>query len=180
MRTASRAGPCAYSRGHPLHKWFDVRVEAEEVVGVVLLLQCCQPLVVGAVGDANPVLVIAAEVIDVGTTGEGLQRPPEVAGPRNVLVGVRCVEPLRDDYGRIRESAMWKGRRLGVDSACSAANGLNKDPRQRGGLGSRVLREDLDGLVGEICQKVGLSVVIRAGRKPVIKDALLGHIGYGA
>src|SRR5713101_4269549 len=175
MRTASRAGPCAYSRGHPLHKWFDVRVEAEEVVGVVLLLQCCQPLVVGAVGDANPVLVIAAEVIDVGTTGEGLQRPPEVAGPRNVLVGVRCVEPLRDDYGRIRESAMWKGRR-GVDSACSAANGLNKDPRQRGGLGSRVLREDLDGLVGEIRQEAALGVVVGAGGKPSISQALLGRI----
>ncbi len=50
----------------------DVRVEAEEVVRVVLLLQGGQPLVVGAVGGRNALLIILAEIVHVDAAGEGI------------------------------------------------------------------------------------------------------------
>src|SRR5712692_11914431 len=75
---------------------------------------------------------------------------------------------------------MGKGHRAGGNSTGSTTDRLNKDPRQRGGLRRRVLREDLDGLVGEIYQEIGLGVVVGAGRKPGISYALVNHIGHRA
>src|SRR5262245_5942702 len=96
----------------------DVWVEVEEIVGVVLFLQRCQALVVGAIGGTNPVPIVVAEVIHVDAiTGEPVQRPPEVTGPADVPLGVRGINPFRDDDGRIRELAMGEGHRAGRNSA---------------------------------------------------------------
>jgi hypothetical protein len=43
---------------------------------------------------------------------------------------------------------MREGRRVGSHTAGRTTHRLNKHPRPRGGLGCRVLGEDLDGFVG--------------------------------
>src|SRR5947209_3159156 len=107
----------------------DVRIEAEEIVRVVLLFQRGQPLIVGAVGGGHALLVILAEIVDIDAAGEGMKRAPAVAGPRHVLGGVRRVEPLRDGDRRVRKGARTERRRIGGDSPCGSEYGLNEHPR---------------------------------------------------
>src|ERR1700730_2233182 len=90
-----RNGCSTRRAGCPRRDWcrsarrFDVRVEAEEIVGVVRLLQRRQPLIISAVGCGDALLVVLAEVVDVDAAGEGLQCAPAVAGPPDILGGVR-------------------------------------------------------------------------------------------
>jgi len=86
--------------------------------------------------------------------------------------------PLGDDDGRIRECPMRKRHCVGGNATGSTTNSLNKNPGQRRRLGSRILSKDLDGVIDEVRQEGGLSVVARAGGKGRIKHALVGQISY--
>jgi hypothetical protein len=55
---------------------FDVLVEAEEVRGVVLLLDCCEPLIIGTVGGPDRGLALVTQIIDVGPSAQERLRGP--------------------------------------------------------------------------------------------------------
>jgi hypothetical protein len=102
----------------------------EEVVGVVLLFQFCQSLIVGAVGDWNSIVIILAEVVHIDTAGgEGMQRFPAVAGPAYVPAGIRRVKPLRDDYGGVWEGAMAECHRVRRNPGCCTTDCLHENAR---------------------------------------------------
>src|SRR5829696_4312358 len=64
----------------------DVLVEPEEVVWVVLALECLQAIVLGrAVGLADPILPFLHEEVDVDMLVVRLQRGPQSAGPLALL-----------------------------------------------------------------------------------------------
>src|SRR6185369_10862209 len=90
MPPRSKPGPAAPSRSGRRR---DVRIQAEEVVGVVLLLERGQPFIARPIAAANPVLVIVAQIVHVGGPGrERLQGLPEVAGPADMDFGFRRVQ----------------------------------------------------------------------------------------
>src|SRR3954453_20554524 len=74
----------------------DVVVEAEEVVGVVLLLEADEPLIVRSVGFGNPTVVVAVEVIDIDAVASWREVVPYGPGPFDTGRSLIWLDPLGD------------------------------------------------------------------------------------
>ena len=69
-------------------------VHAEEIFPVILVLQCSEPGILGAIGAANGFVVHRAEIVDVSRIGqEGLHGAPEPVHPADIGFGVGWIAP---------------------------------------------------------------------------------------
>src|SRR5262245_62735997 len=94
-------GPVIPQTCLPLHRGPNVLVVAEQVRGVVLVLQGDQPFIVLSEGGPDPVhtlLGLSAQDIDVATPhDEGFHRLRRLAYPPDMALRPTRVPPVRED-----------------------------------------------------------------------------------
>src|SRR5207302_7385629 len=137
-----------------------VLVQAEEVVGVVALLERLQPVVAGRpIGLADALLALVHEEVHVHARVVGLQRGPEPPGPLALLV-----EPLRRGGRGVhvdREAARSavEGGLVLADPRDRPAQLEARERRERRRLPLRVVRDDVDDVVRQLTE-VGRAEVV--------------------
>lgn len=104
-------------------------IEAEDVVGVVAGLHTREPVVVGAIGFPNPVMVLIPKIVHVhGVFEVRAHRLEAAAGPIKVAVGVGRVIPLGQDQAAVLPVAVGNRGGLRVHAAVRSGHLLEPIP----------------------------------------------------
>jgi hypothetical protein len=106
---SSRIASCkTHLTPSPSHRRLDVLVVAEQILGVVLLLELRQPLIVRAVGRPDLFYALVAllpDVVDIDATSDvGPQGLPQVSGPADVDCRLPRIQPLGEEEQVIQVS----------------------------------------------------------------------------
>src|SRR5215211_2830168 len=137
-----------------------VLVKAEEVVGVVAVLQRLEPVVLlGPVGLADPLLTLLHQEIHIDARVVWLKGRPEVSGPLPLLVEALCRVGDASDVERMPSAASAEGCLL-LAHACDGPSKLpDHESTKRGIDPQRVIDRDVDNLVCELLDVAGAQVV---------------------
>jgi hypothetical protein len=158
----------------------DVLVEPEEVRRVVLALEGLQSVVlVGAVGLPDPLLALFHEEVHVDAGVVGCESGPVVASP--LALGLEAISSLAvavDVEGEPRVAPIERGRAL-ADACNRSAHLPQGDAADRRRDARAVLDDDVDDVVGELCDVTGSDVVPPAVPERRIEHLLVGQVGLG-
>jgi hypothetical protein len=155
--------------------WF----RPEDVVGVIGVLECDEPLVGwGRVSRSDSVGSLDAEVVDVDAGGVGLHRGGEVARPGEVLGVLRAVLPDRQDREVERGVAVTEGGGVDALAADRAPEMLEVERRLWRGHQRHVLQQRGDDAVGDLIDVMRLPVVLLTIWISRVRAGLQRRVGH--
>lgn len=160
----------------------DVLIEAEQVRGIICVLQGHQPRIGRfAVRGLDPVDSLISLVVDIDLArGKGLHRLPEPSHPADVLVILPRVAPYPHDQHVIRRIAVGVCRLLPPAAGDLAAEMLNHHMAVGRRNGCEGVQQGGQRLLTQALEIARLPVVAQAGRIEGFHDALQPAIGHGA
>src|SRR5262245_49965747 len=175
-RVAGRAGRKWREFFLSVHRGPNVLVMAEQVRGVVLVLQGDQPCIVlseGGPDPVNPLLSLSAQDIDVATPHEeGFHRLRRLAYPPHMSLRPPRVQPGGHEDQLVLRLTMAEGACVLGTTAGGATHLLKQHKGSGRGDVSKVGDEDVNGFVADFLYQGRFLVVLLPGGNHSVKHSL--------
>src|SRR6516225_759604 len=141
--------------------WFDVLVQAKEVLRVVLLLDRHEPVVVGTERGFDRAFSLLTQVIqEVRIARERTHRIRQTASPFDMALGLSWIHPLCKDANGILGLPLGKSSFGDTNPTCNPAIVLDNHPGEWRCRPVRMLHKDVNSVIAVLAQESRFPIVM--------------------